>query len=324
MKHLQQDFALSVVIPTYNRKAIVLDTLKALTTEGSSNSFEVIVLVDGSNDGTFTELQEIEWDLNIRFFFHENRGLAATRNRGGKLAQSEIILFIDDDMRACQNLIDEHIKHHTANIDVAVGRIGFDPSSPDTLIGSFVSSWTEEFHQQLLKDGITTGMHVQGGHFSIKKSCFDQLGGFKEAYNEGGRYGNEDMDFGLRLFESGFKVEYASTAKADQYYGVTAKERFKQIRDLASADVLFADFSQDTKKILEDNKKAYGRVPNRYFDKLSRMSPRLVYSLQTPIRTYLCKLIDQGSNSKFTNKWFAISQGLAYRSGLADASHKFD
>lgn len=86
----------SVVIPTFNRQNLMLRAVRSVLNQSFSN-YEIIVVVDGSKDGTPEALQAIG-DDRIRVLVHrENRGAPAARNTGIKAATGAYIAFLDDD-----------------------------------------------------------------------------------------------------------------------------------------------------------------------------------------------------------------------------------
>ena len=90
---------ISVVVPTFNRREIAARTLATLFAQNSPpSSYEVVVVVDGSTDGTATALQSLRPDCSFRVIEQENRGLAGARNSGYKAAAADLVLFLDDDM----------------------------------------------------------------------------------------------------------------------------------------------------------------------------------------------------------------------------------
>jgi glycosyltransferase involved in cell wall biosynthesis len=84
----------SVIIPTYNRRAMLLEAINSALSQ-SLTAFELIVIDDGSTDGTGEHLKRLR--KTIRFERIEHSGPAAARNRGVALAGAPLIAFLDSD-----------------------------------------------------------------------------------------------------------------------------------------------------------------------------------------------------------------------------------
>src|SRR5690348_2266423 len=97
----------SVVIPTYQRRDVVVRSVAALNRQ-TFRDFEVVVVVDGSTDGTADALREVEAEFALTILEFPNRGLSQARNAGARAASGEVILFLDDDMEADPALLEEH------------------------------------------------------------------------------------------------------------------------------------------------------------------------------------------------------------------------
>jgi glycosyltransferase involved in cell wall biosynthesis len=85
---------ISVIIPTYNRAALLLEALASVFAQ-TWRDYEVIVVDDGSTDDTLSLLAP--WLSHIRLFSEPNRGVAAARNLGICEARGEFICFLDSD-----------------------------------------------------------------------------------------------------------------------------------------------------------------------------------------------------------------------------------
>jgi glycosyltransferase involved in cell wall biosynthesis len=86
----------SVCIPTYNRMDYLVETLESVFTQ-SYRDFEVVIVDDGSTDGTRQIFEQKSFPVNIRYHWQENAGDAAARNSLIDLARGEYISFIDSD-----------------------------------------------------------------------------------------------------------------------------------------------------------------------------------------------------------------------------------
>jgi len=75
---------LSVVIPTHNRRELVREMLIALSRQFlSSEKFEVVVVVDGSSDGTREMLKDLDTPYSLRVFHQTQAGAAARHHVPG-------------------------------------------------------------------------------------------------------------------------------------------------------------------------------------------------------------------------------------------------
>ncbi len=84
----------SAVVPTFNRKATLRQTLSAPVAQDYAG-YEIIIVDDDSNDGAADMIaQEFP---QVHYIRQANRGPAAARNRGIQKATGELIAFTDDD-----------------------------------------------------------------------------------------------------------------------------------------------------------------------------------------------------------------------------------
>src|SRR3954451_12058345 len=88
----------SIIIPTFNRRDIVLDTVTSLVATRRPWPCELIVVVDGSRDGTVEALRSLDLPLPLTVHEQPNQGSAAARNAGAAAARGRYLLFLDDDM----------------------------------------------------------------------------------------------------------------------------------------------------------------------------------------------------------------------------------
>lgn len=88
----------SIIIPTYNSKNYIMELLDFLTKRVNLELCEIIVIDDGSVDGTFLALQEMyKHFVGIRLLYQSNRGAGAARNLGISSATGDYLWFIDAD-----------------------------------------------------------------------------------------------------------------------------------------------------------------------------------------------------------------------------------
>jgi hypothetical protein len=131
----------SVIIPTYQHGSVLPSTLAALFRQTLAD-FEVIVVDDGSTDGTAERLAP--WLDRIRIIRQENSGAPVARNRGAAEARGEFVIFLDADARlrpdALELLVDalrrdQHATYAYASFALGWKKFRFWPFDGETLKG---------------------------------------------------------------------------------------------------------------------------------------------------------------------------------------------
>lgn len=118
---MNDDYSVSVVMPTFNRKEIVSKNISKLLDEQKYNTelYEVIVVDDGSTDGTFNYLQEKFSDEisqgRLKVLRQKNHGLSKARNLGISNAKGKYICRFDDDDTPLPNRISDSIEYFKKN-----------------------------------------------------------------------------------------------------------------------------------------------------------------------------------------------------------------
>jgi glycosyltransferase involved in cell wall biosynthesis len=107
----------SVIIPAYNRRAMLLEAIDSVLAQ-SFRAFELIVIDDGSTDGTSEHLARL--DKSIRIERIEHRGPAAARNRGVELAHAPLIAFLDSDDLWAPSKLEHQLAFMRANPGCAI------------------------------------------------------------------------------------------------------------------------------------------------------------------------------------------------------------
>ncbi len=107
----------SLVIPTKNRAEILVQALSHLESLSYPRSkFEVLVVNDGSTDQTEEFLEKLQVGYRLRTFHRDGRGTSATRNFAIQQAEGSHILFIDDDVFPCADLLEHHEEAHRGHL----------------------------------------------------------------------------------------------------------------------------------------------------------------------------------------------------------------
>lgn len=133
---------ISVIIPTYNRLFSLKDTIRSLEAQSLDvGEFEVIVVDDGSNDGTYEWLSEYRGRLDLKCIRHPtNRGTATTRNDGIRTAKGGIIVFLDDDMMADRDLLSVYFNAHQVEDGVFIGNVMYKKNTRERALLRYLST----------------------------------------------------------------------------------------------------------------------------------------------------------------------------------------
>ncbi len=243
----------SVVLPSYQRRDLVCAAVRALA-EQTVLPLEVVVVVDGSTDGTAAALRALELPFPLHVVEQANAGAARARNRGATQAQGELLLFLDDDMMAAPDLLQVVRDAHVAGAEAVVGHIPLVPGTDLFDLGEGRGDWPARRRDRLLATGIRTMSDVLTGQLSVRRDVFEALGGFDERFTAGGSFGAEDQDFGRRLLEGGYRVDFAPDAVSFQHYAVTPRAHLRQWHQAGAADVTYL------RKHPGDFDEVYGRM----------------------------------------------------------------
>lgn len=188
----------SIIVPAYNAEATIKDCIEALLAQkGLSEALEIIVVDDGSSDGT----AEIVRGFPITCVHQTNQGPAAARNTGAGEAGGEIILFTDSDCIADQHWVREMTRPFSDPKVVAVkgayrtGQTGLAPRFAQI-------EFEERF--ELLKKAPTIDM-VDTYSAGFRKEVFLDMGGFDVAFPIAN---NEDTELSYRMSSRGLKMVF--------------------------------------------------------------------------------------------------------------------
>lgn len=208
----------SVVIPTRQRRASLERALRALARQTvSPGAFEVIVAIDGSQDGTREMVAGFPAPHVLRAVSLAGRGRAAACNAGARAAAGRLLVLLDDDMEPLPGFLAAHLDAHPPGSRrgvVGAVPISVRPDSPPVV--AYVGGKFNRHLERLGRPGYEmTFRDFYTGNFSVARDLFDQVGGFDEEFRV---YGNEDGELALRLIRAGVELLYCPSAAAEQHY----------------------------------------------------------------------------------------------------------
>ncbi len=193
----------SVVIPTYNRQPILEKCLRALevqefSTSSSVSDYEVVLVDDGSTDGTLEWLAAHKDEFpHVHWFQQNHAGPAAARNLGVEQAQGDTIVFIDSDLVVLKDFLQAHANALAAGQEqlgcdrfftygAVINTCNFDkPTAEPYKITDFSAAF------------------FATGNVAIPKHWLEKAGLFDNSFK---LYGWEDLELGVRLKNLGLKL----------------------------------------------------------------------------------------------------------------------
>lgn len=217
----------TVIVPTYNRRLSLMNCIQSLVTQ-NFDIFEIIVVDDGSTDGT-TEFLLHLGEPRVRFLkLHSNCGASAARNAGIAAASMPFLAFTDDDCVASQNWLTQLVSSFSdPSCGLVIGQTWYRnqnhrPRFPEKNVHNRNAAWP-----------MTCNM-------AYRRCVFEQLGGFSNEYNE---YHNEDTEMAIRAVAAGWMCLRALEAQiSHQPTSWTIKSLLASAKNPCAAILLKRDY----------------------------------------------------------------------------------
>ncbi len=207
-----KEFGVSVVIPTLNRDEFLFDSINDMLNQ-DYNNYEILV-VDQS-DNINEKIEELVKDNSEKIKYFRNlgfKGLPQARNFGWQNAKYEIILYIDDDIRADNQFIKNHSENYkNKEIGIVGGKVIEQGMGKGDLVGR-INPWTFNLVTNFSSDKSQFVEHVKGCNFSVRKSLLEKIKGFDETISIGAAL-YEELEMILRA-KSKCKTKVYFDAKA--------------------------------------------------------------------------------------------------------------
>ncbi|MFA5358079.1 MAG: glycosyltransferase [archaeon] len=194
----------SIIIPAHNAEKTISGCLNSVLNQNSSKKFEIIVVDDGSTDGTAREIKKIK-SGKIKYFFQKNSGPAKARNFGAKKAFGRIIIFIDSDCMAEKNWLEEMMAPFKKK-DIA-GVQGAYKTKQKEFMAKFSQIEIEERYERMKRAKEIDWIGSYSAAYD--KKIFFEVGGFNESFPIAS---GEDPELSYRLQESGHKIFFNTEA----------------------------------------------------------------------------------------------------------------
>lgn len=181
---------ISVVVPAYNAEATLLDTIDSIRRQ-TFQDFELIVIDDGSTDGTLRRVQSVH-DPRLRVFSYPNGGLPAARNHGIEKSRGEFMTFIDADDLWTPDKLERQLQALRRHPEAALAYswTAFIDQRGEFLFAKEPSHFQGDVYAELLR-----GFFVaSGSNILVRQRCVDAVGRFDTTLEAA-----QDWDFCLRV-----------------------------------------------------------------------------------------------------------------------------
>ncbi len=223
----------SVVIPTHNRAPILKRSLTHLLALEGISECEIIVVNDGSTDGTEVILEELLRSPQgyLKVFTISNGGPARARNYGVSVAKNQRILFVDDDVFPRPGMLHSHWKALEQGYVGSQGLLLWHDEIARTPLIRYIDSRGSQFAFDQVEDPSRLGFQfVYTGNFAVEKRAFLESGGFDETlFNRNlGFSAFEDTVLGYCLVEKGARLALTKDAVADHLHAMDEKSFFER------------------------------------------------------------------------------------------------
>lgn len=183
---------ISVILPTYNRKEYIMDAINSVLNQ-THKELELIIVDDGSTDGTKEEIKSIS-DERIRYIYLEkNMGPSMARNIGIESAKYDVIAFHDSDDIWRKEKLERQLTYLKNDVGLVYCSYSIDRrSGPKNIVPS--NFWDEEDLSGDMYAFLTKTNVIGTPTILVRKECIVQAGGFSTEIQS-----QEDWELVLRL-----------------------------------------------------------------------------------------------------------------------------
>lgn len=214
------DIQISAIICTHNRDTYLGAAIDSLLAQDFTADFEVVVVDNGSCDRTREVVEQRLENPRVKYVFEPTIGLSVARNTGAKVAQAEILAYLDDDAVASPSWLQvlSAAYQNNSKLAIAGGKVtliwppGIQP--PQWLSAGLAANLgAYDLGESILyieKPGLTP----RGLNYSIRRSFLENIGGFDPQLGRVGKnlLSNEELQMTELALQRGWQVAYLPDA----------------------------------------------------------------------------------------------------------------
>jgi glycosyltransferase involved in cell wall biosynthesis len=231
---------LTVTIASYNRRERLADVLRALAEQTfPAERFELVLVVDGSTDGSAEMARALDMPYAMRVLEQENRGLSACRNRGGREARHPIVVWLDDDIVPDPGFLAAHAAAHA---DAPERRIVLGHSPPavaatDLLTMMVRGVWHDYFRRRSEPDHRWSYIDFGDGNMSAAPALLAAAGDWDEDFAQQ-TVRRQDWELAIRLIQRGVRFEDCPAASGQHFFDTRLASVLRNRRIEGHSDVV--------------------------------------------------------------------------------------
>jgi glycosyltransferase involved in cell wall biosynthesis len=208
----------SVLFATYKRRPLLPSVLEPILADPAAD--EVVVVVDGCDDGSMELLDEIsQRDPRLRPLYVTNGGAARALLAGARLARGRVVVILDDDEILAPGAIRGHTAHHVGQgnlIVVGYVEMNFPPRRRPGDYARYL--YAKQYDRDCAiwqRDPEMILRNLWGGFISMRRADYIKVMNGAQEFIDGYHY---DLDFGARCMELGLQARFDPSLRALHLY----------------------------------------------------------------------------------------------------------
>jgi peptidoglycan/xylan/chitin deacetylase (PgdA/CDA1 family) len=206
----------SIIIATYNRAERLRKCLEALCSQTQPpEDYEVVVVIDGSTDGTKEILAALDTPYALQVLWQSNQGQSAAFNRGIEAARANTLIFLDDDISPDPGFVAGHLQlHQERDRVIGIGQLSLSlPDQVEWFARSFANDWNRNYARLNSGEQHPTWLDCFCGNMSVPRAALVEAGGFATMPR------CNDIELAYRFAQQGYSLVYVAEASGCQYQG---------------------------------------------------------------------------------------------------------
>ena len=217
---------LTIIVPVYNGASYLEKCLTSFIDPSIEKELEVIVVDDGSEDGSIAYLESTASDI-LKPYKNIKKGACSARNYAVSKSSGRYLLFLDNDVIIEKGFFDLIVPLFNDSSVGAIACAGYQYDSRKQIDGIKLLKFKRGFFRftsNILNKNMKEGLNeylsfgVQGAYFACRKDVFNEVCGISELFEP---YLLEETDLMYKILKHGYKILYQPDTKPLHKWGGT-------------------------------------------------------------------------------------------------------